>query len=127
MKTYVYALIKKENDFLILQRPHAKKTYPSVWNLPGGKLEENETYIECVIREVREETSLKFVPFMKIFDAIDYDGGEKKVIVFIGHANDSEVILSNEHINFKFLSPQNISEYETMPYIKKLFEGMNNE
>lgn len=123
MKTYVYALIKKDNNFLILQRPLTKKIYPSVWNLPGGKLEENETYIECVIREVREETGLKFVPFMKVFDAIDYEGGEKKVIVFIGHTNDSEVVLSDEHINFKFLSPQNISEYETMPYIKKLFWG----
>ena len=127
MKTYVYALIKKENDFLLFLRLHTKKVYPSVWNLPGGKLEENETYIECVIREVREETSLTFLPFMKIFDAIDYDGEEKRIIVFIGHANDSKVILSNEHINFKFLSPQNISEYETMPYIKKLFEGMNHE
>lgn len=127
MKTYVYALIKSGDKFLVLQRPANKKSYPLVWNLPGGKLEDGETEIKCAIREVFEETGLKFIPFIKIFDELDYEGEEKRVIVFLGNAEGSDVILSDEHISFQYVLPKSIYEYETMPYIKKLFKKIKNE
>ena len=57
---------KKEDLFFILKRPSDKNSYPDYWNLHGGKLEENESETDCIKREVREETSLEFFPFIKI-------------------------------------------------------------
>ncbi len=52
----VAAIIKKENKVLLAKRlgSHGLNT----WGFPGGKLEFNETFEECVVREVSEETGL---------------------------------------------------------------------
>jgi len=40
----------------------AKKPKPYYWKLPGGRSEGNETALEAVIRETKEETGLSFKP-----------------------------------------------------------------
>ena len=54
------SLIKYENDFLITKRSNTK-FLPGLWEVPGGKIEKNETPLEAIIREVKEETNLNIV------------------------------------------------------------------
>ena len=122
MKTYIYALIIRERDFLILQRPDNNKSQPSYWNFPGGKLEKNESYLECVKREVLEETGLIFNPLIKVFDKIDKVCKDKKVVVFLGFTNTDEIHLNEEHIQSKWVTYEDIIKLKVMPYINKLFE-----
>lgn len=42
------------------------------WELPGGKLEPNETPEQCIVREIQEELSTQ-VKAEKILGVIDYD------------------------------------------------------
>lgn len=55
----VAALIESEGRFLMVQERISGK---SVFNQPAGHLEDNETLIEAVIRETREETAWTFEP-----------------------------------------------------------------
>jgi 8-oxo-dGTP pyrophosphatase MutT (NUDIX family) len=50
-----------ENQFLFLKR-HPNKSYGDTWCIPGGKLDEGETPIMGVIREVYEETGISINP-----------------------------------------------------------------
>ncbi len=50
------AIIIKDNDVLLMWRKNQGKEY---YVFPGGGTEENETVEEAVLREVREETTLK--------------------------------------------------------------------
>lgn len=43
---------------LLLQRKSAGRFGEGKWNGPGGKVQEGETPLQCVIREVQEETGL---------------------------------------------------------------------
>lgn len=56
----VIAAIVREETILCLQRRERKneKPHPGLWELPKGKREFNETSIEALVREVKEETGL---------------------------------------------------------------------
>jgi 8-oxo-dGTP diphosphatase len=52
------ALIDADKRVLIARRPHGKPL-AGLWEFPGGKIEEGETPEDTVIRELREELSVK--------------------------------------------------------------------
>ena len=51
------SVIEYENKILITKRVN-KNFLPGLWEFPGGKIEKNETAIQAIIREVKEETNL---------------------------------------------------------------------
>ena len=53
----VGVLIWREKRLLLGKR--LADNHDSCWQFPGGHLENNESVIECAVREVLEETSLK--------------------------------------------------------------------
>jgi ADP-ribose pyrophosphatase len=57
----VAAVIRREDTFLICQRPLTKKR-GGMWEFPGGKVEAGETPAEALIRECREELDITVVP-----------------------------------------------------------------
>ncbi len=57
MKVIVGCIIMKDDSFVIVKE--AKKHVYGKWNLPMGRLDENEKIISGSIRESEEETGLK--------------------------------------------------------------------
>ena len=55
MKTLnvVAAIIKKDNKILATKRGYGE--FINMWEFPGGKIEDNETKEEALIREIKEE------------------------------------------------------------------------
>lgn len=47
---------------LLVQRGFGAKNHPGEWCLPGGHLEDNETIVDCTVRECFEETGIKLNP-----------------------------------------------------------------
>lgn len=56
----VCALVKRDNKILII---HRFKHGDEYWVVPGGGVEEGETLVEALTREVFEETSLKLIEY----------------------------------------------------------------
>lgn len=61
---------------LLLQRKSAGRLGEGKWNGPGGKVEPGETPLECVVREVWEETGLT-VSDLTEQGVVDFYFGEK--------------------------------------------------
>ena len=53
-------LIEKDNKFLLVQE--AKEKCKGKWNIPAGHIEINESVIDCLKREVKEETGCNITP-----------------------------------------------------------------
>ena len=71
------ALIFQNGKILITQR-HSNAHLGGLWEFPGGKREANETFEECLIREILEELGIK-IYIGKKFEEIVHDYPEKSV------------------------------------------------
>lgn len=58
-KTYAVAMIYKGDKILFLKRSLDDDFHPGTWSLPGGGVEEGESSVEAVVREVKEELNLE--------------------------------------------------------------------
>lgn len=61
------AIIRNGKEFLIAQR-NADDSFGSFWEFPGGKKNSDETFEECVVREVKEETGIDIRVQKKFFE-----------------------------------------------------------
>jgi mutator protein MutT len=71
------ALIFRDGKILITQR-HAKSHLGGLWEFPGGKRELDETFEQCLARELREELGIE-VEVGKLFEEISHAYAEKTV------------------------------------------------
>lgn len=96
------ALIFLGNKILVTQRSEKMKL-PLKWEFPGGKLEENESEIDCIKREILEEINIE-IEVVKQLSSSVYDYGSFKInlIPFIANYVSGEIILS-EHKDYKLL------------------------
>lgn len=97
------AVIRNEdNEVLVVQRGE-NTDHPFKWEFPGGKMVKGETEEECVVREVMEELSMDIVICSRLSDVI-HDYGHKKIrlIPFICDTLD-EIPFLSEHIYYKWI------------------------
>ncbi len=66
----VAAVIKKDNKIYATQRGYGE--FKGGWEFPGGKIEENETSQEALIREIKEELET-VIKVNDLIDTIEYD------------------------------------------------------
>jgi mutator protein MutT len=64
------ALIFHRGQLLITRR-HADSHLGGLWEFPGGKREENETFEECLVREIREELAME-ISVGKLFEEVTH-------------------------------------------------------
>jgi 8-oxo-dGTP diphosphatase len=56
--TVVAAIIRKEAKILLGRRPHHKR-HGGLWEFPGGKIDEGETAVDAITRELLEELGVE--------------------------------------------------------------------
>ena len=119
------AAVEKEGMFLILKRSDAKDFAPNTWEIITGRIEEEESPIDGILREVSEETGLNTDIVMPIETGFFYRGGKEFPMVFISYwcrYTGGEVNLSWEHDQFKWASIEEILEEPTMNHFYRMFE-----
>ena len=64
-------LLNRNNEVLLLLRDDKVDIpFPDMWDIPGGKVEDNETPIEAIRREMMEEMSIKDLGKIQLFKII---------------------------------------------------------
>jgi mutator protein MutT len=71
------ALLFHHGQLLITQR-HAKAHLGGLWEFPGGKREPDETFEQCLVREIREEIGVE-ISVGELFAEIFHAYPEKSV------------------------------------------------
>ena len=118
----------KTNKVLLLQRNDGN----NVWEIPGGKRENNEDIVDALKREVQEETGLIINEYKLIYVSPIFENHPiLKPFLNIGYlcfVDNNDVIISNEHIDYKWVS---VEEFHNLLdkdiYSDLLKNGMINE
>ena len=110
----VAALIRKDNKFLICQRP-AHKARGLLWEFVGGKVEKGESPQEALIRECREEMNIE-VSVGEKFAEVTHEYTDITVRLTLYNCS----VLSGEpqlleHNAIKWITPREIPEYNFCP------------
>jgi 8-oxo-dGTP diphosphatase len=97
------AIIRNEDEEVLIVQRGETTDHPFKWEFPGGKLHPDETEEECIIREIEEELSMEIV-ILAALPGVEHDYGFKQIrlIPFICDTLDELPFLS-EHIAYKWL------------------------
>ena len=114
MQKSATAAIISDNKLLLLKRGESAPWNPGRYCLPGGKLEHNETLIDCAVRELHEETSIVLKSYQLIPLVIPYSEYSKTVFVYNGK-DDHVVTLNWEHSEYRWASYKDASTMKLVP------------
>ncbi|CAM4127923.1 MULTISPECIES: (deoxy)nucleoside triphosphate pyrophosphohydrolase [Flavobacterium] len=105
------AVILINGKILVTQRSEKMKL-PLKWEFPGGKLEEDESEIDCIKREIIEEINIEIEISEKLSNSVhDYGDFKINLIPFIANYVSGEIKLA-EHKDYKLLDKSELLNLE---------------
>jgi 8-oxo-dGTP pyrophosphatase MutT (NUDIX family) len=113
----VGAIIRNEDDEVLMVQ-EGKDHIHGKWDFPGGGWEDRESIIECVKREILEETGYEvdIDGFLGIYKELNQsDGTETIAFMFKGKAVEKKANGpedEEEIINIEFFKPEEIKDLE---------------
>lgn len=128
MKTVkvVAAIIRNENKIFATQRGYGE--FKDGWEFPGGKIEENETPEQALVREIKEELDAD-IKVGELIDWVEYDYPNFHLSMGCFWAEIiSENLVLKEHEAARWLTREQLDDVDWLPadlaLIEKIKESM---
>ncbi len=124
----VAAIIVDQDNFLLLQRPK-DDFMGGIYELPSGKVENNETLENALIREVLEETGLsvqKILDYVGHFEYLSKSGQNTRQFNFTVEISKPYDIKLSEHDSYIWTSIHDLSQYNVTDSTKSILEKIGS-
>ena len=122
----VTSFLKNSDKILILRRSEKVKTMKGLWAGISGIIEKDEVPLERAKIEIFEELGIKEeqIKLLKSIDEIriespQYENHEWEIFPFLFEVNDPEIKLNWENSEYKWINPNEISNYKTVPSLEQ--------
>lgn len=114
------AIIKDKNRIFTTQRGYGE--FKDGWEFPGGKIEENETPKEALVREIKEELDTT-IAVGELIDIVEYDYPDFHLSMhcFLCTIASGDLILK-EHEASRWLTKDGLWSVEWLPADLSLIE-----
>ena len=113
----IAVLLERDNQILVGKRSILKKHGAGMWELPSGRIEENESIAMGLRREVREELGIEILRY-DIIDAYVFDRGGKNMTLLTYYCDYYRKIeRSEEHSELRWVDPK--QALELVPFDKQ--------
>jgi 8-oxo-dGTP diphosphatase len=132
-KRYVGVMVKCKDKVLLCKRNNLG-SFPGMWSIPGGKLEENETPMEGAKREFLEETDVnindKEIKLIGLIPRHTRDGKKVKGLMYVYLLEVEEPIIPDlvnaidgeEHTDSGYFTLDEIKPETSGDYFHRLAE-----
>ncbi|CAN5243317.1 NUDIX domain-containing protein [soil metagenome] len=126
---YPYKTEDKNVEFLLFRREEGK-IYEGQWRMIGGKVKPGESYWEAALRELKEETDLQpevlwTVPSVNQFYEHQSDTIHTIPAFAAEIAPTAIITLDDEHREFQWIKPEEVSNYIQWPEQIRLIKLTN--
>jgi len=111
-----------QGRILLLKRSDDDTINPGKWDLPGGKIDEGETFDQALVREVSEEAGLA-VTLCHVAGAGELEMPDKRIayLIFLCDAESHDVVISPEHSAYCWIDPVKAAGFDLAPQYLELF------
>lgn len=117
-------LFDGNGKILALRRSGTAPSRPLHWDLPGGDLDFGEDVRDGIAREVREETGLEVrdIQLLEVISGLNDKAEFWVTICYTARPMTTEVVLSYEHDDFQWVTPDEFAKLMASPRNKKFVE-----
>ena len=125
-------MIDPEDKYLIMYRSN-HPTFGKDPDLPGGTLEDNETLLETMLREVKEEAGVDVDAsnVREVYSGTDYSAHGTHYSLFISKLNDKpRIVMSWEHSSHEWLDKEEFlekSKNANDTYMHMVYDSIKND
>lgn len=105
-------VLNDKGEILLLQRSHTDDRRPLGWDLPGGNVEHNEDPNVAVLRELQEEAGLTASNSQVFYVGTETEDHYIVTLLYKGTADVLDVKLSHEHEQYKWIKPEEITNFD---------------
>ena len=119
----IHGVIESRGRILVLKRAPVTGYQPGSWDLPGGHIALGESFEECLLREVKEETSLDVAidrllglhsmisePYLQALYAC-------RLTVF-----QNVKLQPDEHVEHRWVTLDELASLELIPYLASILK-----
>jgi len=113
------ALIRKRKEFIICQRKE-KDRFALLWEFPGGKCRKNESFKECIEREIKEELGIE-IKVEKLLGIFKDEDKNLKICVHLFLSSIKKGIPTPcDCKDFSWITLKEVKKYKFAPLDRKI-------
>jgi len=99
-------IVNQNKEIFIQKRSPTRKLYPNCWEVPGGHIENGESILQTLTREIKEEVSMDLIQILGFVDYFDWqnnDDHKYRNFQFLGKASGNPSLEKDKTTEFKWI------------------------